>query len=327
MVLDARALWVTGRGVGELRPERVAEPGPGEVLVRTMVSGVSRGTEALVARGAVPASEHGRMRAPFQGGEFPWPVKYGYLAVGTVERGPDELLERRVFVLHPHQDLFVVPAEAVTPVPDEVPTRRAVLAGAVETAVTVLWDVAPMVGDRVAVVGGGMVGCCVAALGARVAGAQVTLVDVDPRRAEVAGALGVRFAHPDDAPDEQDLVVHTSGTAAGVRRALDLAATGATVVEASWHGDAEVALPLGGAFHSRRITLRSSQVGAIPATARPRWDHAARRALALELLRDPAFDVLLADEWELDDAPTLVRRLAEGSLEGLCHTIRHRREP
>lgn len=323
MGVEARAFWLTGRGTGEVRREVLPDPGPGEVLVRGLVSAVSRGTEALVARGAVPESERERMRAPFQAGDFPWPVKYGYLAVGVVEEGPDALRGQRVFVLHPHQDLFVVRAAAVTVVPTSVPTRRAVLAGTVETAVTVLWDAAPMVGDRVTVVGGGMVGCAVARLLAGLAGAQVTLVDVDPGRADVAASLGVRFALPDDARGEQDVVIHTSGTAAGLRRSLELAGTDATVVEASWHGDAEVALPLGGAFHSRRIRLRASQVGTIPPDARPRWDHAGRMALALDLLRDPALDVLLTGESTLDELPGLVGDLADGTLGGLCHTIRY----
>ncbi|MGG5259194.1 zinc-dependent alcohol dehydrogenase [Phycicoccus avicenniae] len=326
MVLEARAFWLTGPGRGELRMERLPDPGPDDVLVRTLVTGVSRGTEALVARGAVPASEHTRMRAPFQAGDFPWPVKYGYLAVGVAECGPAALRGRRVFVLHPHQDRFVVPASAVTVVPDDVPTRRAVLAGIVETAVTVLWDAGVMAGDRVAVVGAGPVGCCVAVLLARTPGTRVTLVDVDPARASVATALGVGFALAAGAPREHDVVVHASGTAEGLRLALDLAAADATVVEASWHGDREVCLPLGGAFHARRLDLRSSQVGTIPPGARRRWDPAGRRALALDLLRDSVFDHLLAGESVAEELPDVVRRLAAGTLPGLMHTVRHARE-
>ena len=167
--------------------------------VRTVRSGVSRGTETLVFRGGVPPSQYMAMRAPFQEGDFPGPVKYGYLNVGTVEEGPAELRGRTVFCLYPHQTAYVVPAGAVTVVPDEVPPARAVLAGTVETAVNALWDAAPLVGDRVAVVGAGMVGCCVARLLARFPGVEVTLVDVDGSRAEVAAALGAGFALPDDA--------------------------------------------------------------------------------------------------------------------------------
>src|SRR4051795_5739006 len=219
---DAHAFWLRAPGCGEIRPVTLPEPGRDDVMVRTLRSGVSRGTETLVFRGGVPASQHHTMRAPFQEGDFPGPVKYGYLNVGAVEEGPPELRGRTVFCLYPHQTVYVVPAGAVTVVPDEVPPARAVLAGTVETAVNALWDAAPLVGDRVAVVGAGMVGCCVARLLARFPGVAVTLVDVDESRAEVADALGARFALPEDAAAERDLVVHTSATAAGLQRSIDL---------------------------------------------------------------------------------------------------------
>ena len=145
----------------------------------------------------------------------------------------------------------MVPAGAVTVVPEDVPPARAVLAGTVETAVNALWDAAPLLGDRVAVVGAGMVGCCVARLLSRFPAMRVTLVDVDAGRADVAAALGVDFALPADAADGLDLVVHTSATSAGLQRSLDLLAPEGTVIDLSWYGDSEVRLSLGGAFHSR----------------------------------------------------------------------------
>jgi NADPH:quinone reductase-like Zn-dependent oxidoreductase len=267
---DAAAFWVTGAGTGELRPVTLARPGPDDVVVRTLHSGVSRGTEALVLAGRVPPTQYDRMRAPFQDGDFPYPVKYGYLNVGVVEHGPAELAGRTVFALYPHQDRYVVPATAVTVVPDDVPPRRAVLAGTVETAVNALWDTRPLVGDRVVVVGAGMVGCCVAALLAGIPGATVTLVDVDRSRASVATALGVAFAVPEDAPGDQDLVVHTSATAAGLAGALDLLAPDGEVLELSWYGTDPVPVPLGGAFHSGRLAIRASQVGAVSSSRRAR---------------------------------------------------------
>jgi threonine dehydrogenase-like Zn-dependent dehydrogenase len=290
-------------------------PGPGDVLVRTLRSGVSRGTETLAFQGAVPP------RAPFQEGEFPGPVKYGYLNVGTVEAGPPELRGRTVFCLYPHQTAYVVPAGAVTVVPDDVPAARAVLTGTVETAVNALWDAAPLVGDRVAVVGAGMVGCCVARLLARFPAVEVTLVDVDPARSEVAAALGAGFALADDAEGGRDLVVHTSATAAGLQRSLELLASEGTVLDLSWYGDTEVKLSLGGAFHTRRLALRASQVGTVSPARSARRTNADRLALALELLRDPAFDALITGESRFDELPGVMTRLAEGSLRALCHTI------
>ncbi len=322
----ARAFWLASPGRGEIRPAALPDPGPDEVLVRTVCSGVSRGTETLVFRGAVPADQHEAMRAPFQEGDFPGPVKFGYLSVGTVEEGPAALRGRTVFCLHPHQSAYVVPASAVTPVPEDVPAARAVLAGTVETAVNALWDAAPLLGDPVAVVGAGMVGCCVARLLARFPATEVTLVDVDPGRAEVAAALGVDFALPEDAPGDRDLVVHASATAAGLQRSLELLAPDRSVIDLSWYGDEEVRLSLGGAFHSRRLGIRASQVGTVsPARAGTRT-HAERLALALELLRDPAFDALLSGSSHFRELPELMPRLAAGELPALCHMITYEEE-
>src|SRR4051794_30317348 len=236
------------------------------------------------------------MRAPFQEGDFPGPVKYGYLNVGAVEHGPPELRGRTVFCLFPHQTAYVVPAGAVTLVPQDVPPARAVLAGTVETAVNALWDAAPLVGDRVAVVGAGMVGCCVARLLRRVPGVRVTLVDLDPARADVAAALDVDFAVSEEAAGGPDLVFHTSATSARLQRSIELLAPEGTVVDLSWYGDTEVRLSLGGAFHTGRLRIHSSQVGTVSPARAARRTAADRLALALDLLRDPAYDALLTGE-------------------------------
>ncbi len=319
--VEAQAFWLRAPGHGEIRPVTLRAPGPDDVLVRTLRSGVSRGTEALVFRGAVPTSQYAAMRAPFQEGEFPGPVKYGYLNVGAVEQGPRALRGRTIFCLYPHQTAYVVPAAAVTVVPDGLPPARAVLAGTVETAVNALWDAAPLLGDRVAVIGAGMVGCCVARLLARFPATRVTLVDVDPARAQVAAALGVDFALPDDAAAGRDLVVHASATSAGLQKSLDLLAPEATVIDLSWYGESEVRLALGGAFHSGRLAIRASQVGAVSPARRGRHTKSDRLALALDLLRDPAFDALLTGESRFTDLPDVMPRLAAGTLPALCHTI------
>jgi threonine dehydrogenase-like Zn-dependent dehydrogenase len=319
---SGRAFWLREPGVGEIRGVPLPAPGADEVLVRTLWSGVSRGTEALVFAGGVPPGQYDAMRAPFQEGDFPGPVKYGYLNVGVVEHGPPDLRGRTVFCLYPHQTAYVVPARAVTVVPDAVPPARAVLAGTVETAVNAMWDALPMVGDRVAVVGAGMVGCCVARLLARIPGTRVTLVDV-ASRAEVASALGVGFARPEGAPEDQDLVVHASATGAGLQRCLDLLAPEGTVLELSWYGDAEVRLHLGGGFHSGRLGIRASQVGTVSRRGGRRRTTAGRLALALDLLADPAFDALLTGESRFEDLPEVMAALADGSLPALCHTIRY----
>jgi threonine dehydrogenase-like Zn-dependent dehydrogenase len=317
-----RAFWIDSPGRGAIRDVALREPGEGEVLVRTLFSGVSRGTETLVFRGGVPVSQHTAMRAPFQEGDFPGPVKYGYLNVGVVEQGPEALAGRTVFCLYPHQTRYVVPASAVTPVPDTVPAERAVLAGTVETAVNALWDAAPLIGDRITVVGGGMVGCSVAALLARFPGVRVQLVDADPSRARTAEALGVSFATPQDADGDRDLVVHASATEQGLARSLELLTAEGTVVELSWYGDRKVSLPLGEAFHSRRLVIRSSQVGTV-SPARPGRTYADRLALALDLLADPALDALVTGESAFEDLPDVLPGLASGEIPALCHRVRY----
>ena len=319
-----RAFWLSSAGHGEIRPVTLPRPGVDDVLVRTLYSGVSRGTETLVFRGGVPTSQYASMRAPFQEGDFPWPVKYGYLNVGVVEQGPPALLGRTVFCLYPHQTRYVVPATTVTLVPDAVPPARAVLAGTVETAVNALWDARPLVGDRIAVVGAGMVGCCVAAILARFPGARVQLVDVDPRRSAVAGTLGVDFAAPADAAGECDLVVHTSATSEGLARSLELLAPEGTVIELSWYGNRPASLPLGENFHSRRLTVRGSQVGTVSPGTRGRRTFADRLTLALDLLADPAFDALITEECEFEQLPEILPRLAGGELSALCQLVSYR---
>lgn len=318
---QAAAFWVRRPGVGEIRPTALPAVGPDDVLVRASHSGISRGTETLVFTGRVPPGQYDRMRAPFQEGDFPGPVKYGYLSVGVVELGPDHLRGRTVFCLYPHQSAYVVPAGAVTVVPDGVPPARAVLAGTVETAVNACWDSAPLIGDRITVVGAGMVGCSLAAVLSALPAATVTLVDVDESRAAVAGALGVAFATPAQAPDGQDLVFHASASAEGLALALRVLRPEGEVIELSWYGDRPVAVPLGEAFHSGRLAVRASQVGAVAPARRGHRSPADRLRLALELLRDARFDALLSGESSLMDLPALVPALASGEQPAICHVI------
>jgi 2-desacetyl-2-hydroxyethyl bacteriochlorophyllide A dehydrogenase len=320
---EARAFWIVRPGAGEIRDEQLSPAADGDVSIRALYSGISRGTEALVFQGRVPASEYARMRAPFQAGEFPAPVKYGYASVGRIEEGPPELRDRVAFVLHPHQDRYVVPASAVHVLPDEVPPNRAVLTANLETAINVLWDGAPHAGDRITVVGGGTVGCLVAWLAAKIPGCDVELVDTNPHRAEIARGLGARFSLPAAASPDADLVFHTSGSPDGLRVALDAAGFEATIVEASWYGDTPVRATLGGAFHSRRLTLKSSQVGSVPASQRPRWTTRRRMALALTLLADPVLDAIITGESAFDDLPAVLRELASNPGDTLCHRIRY----
>lgn len=318
---EATAFWVTAPGRGELRREPLRPPCDGEVLVEARFSGISRGTETLVFQGRVPKSQHAAMRAPFQAGDFTFPVKYGYSSVGIVMEGAPELIGRRVCCLHPHQDRYVVPAGAVVPLPDAVPDARAALAANMETAINGLWDAAPRLGDRVAVIGAGVVGALAAALLARIPGTEVQLIDVDLEKASIAAALGVEFTSPSAARGDLALVIHASGAPEGLATALRLAGFEAKVVELSWYGNRPVALPLGEAFHSRRLRLISSQVGAVANARRARWDHHRRLALALALLSDSRFDALLVPAEPFNHLPAVMASLAAGPSNVMCQLI------
>jgi NADPH:quinone reductase-like Zn-dependent oxidoreductase len=317
-MIEARAFWTIGRGSGQILSQSswpgVTRRSPSNgTLVRTLASGVSRGTEALVFAGRIPPSQYEAMRAPLMEGEFPFPVKYGYSTVGRTEDG------KRVFVLHPHQDVFVAPETMCMPIPDAVPTHRAVLAANMETAVNVLWDAAPLAGERILVVGAGVVGLLVASLLSRIPATRVTLVDINPSRASLAQCFGCDFATPEDAPRDQDLIVHASGSEAGLRLALACLAFEGCIIEASWFGDAAPSLPLGEAFHARRLRLIASQVGAVAPAMRGKRTHAERLALSLELLAEPRYDALLEGPTRFEDmADAMPNILAPG---GLCHVI------
>jgi len=321
----ARAFWVREPGVGELREEPLTAPGEGEVHVRALYSAVSRGTEALVFRGAVPEAMHAEMRGPFQGGDFPAPVKYGYMSVGVVEEAPgtEELVGRTVFCLHPHQDAYVVPVEAVVPVPDHVPPARAVLAANVETALNGVWDAKVGPGDRVVVIGAGVVGLLAAWIARAIPATEVTVVDPAESRGPIAAALGLGWQPSPPTSADADVVIHASGTAAGAADALACAGVEGTVVELSWFGTAEVPLPLGEAFHPRRITLRSSQVGRIPPQRAPRWTHRRRMDAVMRLLEDPGLDALISGESDFEQLPEVMPALVAGAGETLCHRIRY----
>jgi threonine dehydrogenase-like Zn-dependent dehydrogenase len=320
---DTLAFWIAAPGHGELRREAVPAPGALEATVRTLYSGVSRGTEAIVFAGHVPPGEYARMRAPFQAGEFPGPVKYGYINVGQVIQGPAALRGRHVFCLYPHQQHYNVACDALYVLPDSVPPARAVLAANLETALNGLWDSGAGPGDRITVIGGGSVGCLTAWLASRMPGCEVELVDINPRRAAVAAALGVAFALPATARSERDVVLHSSGSAAGLALAMRTAGFESTVVELSWYGDRPVNLTLGESFHSRRLTLKSSQVGAVGGVRRARWSLRRRMELALALLAEPALDVLINAESRFPDLPQTLEQLTREPGDVIMHRVKY----
>jgi NADPH:quinone reductase-like Zn-dependent oxidoreductase len=322
----ARALWVEGPRAAAIRPAPLRELAPDEALVAMLWSGVSRGTERLVFEGRAPPSEYQRMRAPMQEGDFPFPVKYGYCAVGRVEEGPAGWPGKTVFCLHPHQDRFIAPVDRLRPVPASTPARRATLAANMETALNAIWDSGAGPGDRIIVIGAGVLGLLIAALATQLPGAEVTVIDLEPARGDVARGLGASFALPDDvdAPAAQaDIVFHTSASARGLSLALACAGLEGVIVEASWFGDAEPAIPLGGAFHANRLRLVSSQVGHVAPSRRARWSYARRLDKALELLGDARLDALITREVAFDDLPRELPSILAPGAPGLGAVVRY----
>ena len=321
--LEGQALWYTGKAKAELRPVALPDPGPDEALVLTLWSGISRGTERLVYEGRVPPSEYERMKAPFQEGDFPYPVKYGYCAVGIIEQGPKDWLGIPVFSLQPHQTHFVAPIDRLVPVPDGLPLRRAALAANMETALNALWDSGAGPGDRIVIIGAGLVGLLVAYLATRLPGAEVIVVDVEPERAALVQAMGAEFRTPSALAGDADVVFHASATADGLATAIDAAGLEGTIVELSWYGDKPVMAPLGGSFHSRRLKLMSSQVGHVAPQRRPRWTYERRLAKALDLLRDDVIDRFITGEVAFATLPQDLAGIFNPSAHALATVVRY----
>ncbi|WP_341367957.1 zinc-binding alcohol dehydrogenase [Yoonia sp. BS5-3] len=320
---QAHALWITAAQQAECREIDVSTQAD-MVEIETLYTGISRGTERLVYHGQVPPAEHDTMRAPFQEGDFTFPVKYGYSAVGRVQNGPRK--DQLVFSLFPHQTRFAVPDNMALTIPTDVPAKRAILAANMETALNITWDAGLRIGDRVAVIGCGVVGALVGYLAGQMPGTEVTLIDIDPTRESLARTLGCDFATPQNAQKvlggDADVIVHASANSAGLSLGLDLAGIEAKVIEASWYGAAMTETPLGGRFHQRRLQLVSSQVGRVPAAQAARWDYGRRLAKALALLRDGRLDALISGETAFGD---LARRYGDilHDPATLCHRVRY----
>lgn len=319
---SGNALWYVGPMQAELREEKIRPPLADESRLTMLASALSRGTERLIASGLVPPAEHERMACPHMAGEFPFPVKYGYCAVAQVQEGPEHLQGRRVFLLHPHQDVFNAKTAMLNPIPDHIPTPRATLAANMETALNAIWDSKMSAADRVTVVGGGLVGLLVTYLAARFPGAEVTLVDINPARAELAKLFGARFAHPSDAPHDQDVVFHTSASQPGLATAIHSTAKNGTVVELSWYGEKPLMVPLGGHFHAGRVKLISSQVGTVsPDHASRGWGYSSRLQAALRLLGDERLDALLTESLPFPALPDAIPRLLAADAKGLVTVV------
>ena len=319
----SQSLWYVAPERVEIRSETLGPLPKNSVQVRTLFSALSRGTESLVFKGLIPESEYIRMGAPFMGGKLPFPVKYGYSNVGRIELGPPELIGRLVFSLMPHQSIFQTDAANILLIPEEIPAQRAVLAANMETALNAVWDAAPGPGDRIVIIGAGVLGCLIAYLCGHLPGAEVTLVDINPEREDIATTLGVQFSSPELAPKDCDLVIHCSASAAGLSTAIASAGEEATILELSWYGSNKIDVSLGGAFHSRQLKLQSSQVGHVSLSRRPRWSHRRRLTAALGMLIDSRLDSLLTKPISFETLPSELPKIFGAQSSALCCLIQY----
>ncbi|GHC69123.1 zinc-dependent alcohol dehydrogenase [Limoniibacter endophyticus] len=318
--LEASALWLEKPGEAALRQEHLPQPADDQIVLRSRFGAISRGTEALVFKGQVPESEWQRMECLHQDGDFGFPVKYGYCLVGEIEAGPHDMIGKRGFCLHPHQTRALLKVETFHPIPEAVPSRRAVLAANMETALNIVWDAGIATGTRLCVFGAGVVGLLVARIAAKIPGVQVTMVDIDDAKQEIAEAFGCRFANADTLSGEFDVLVNVSASGEALQLAIDNAALEAKIVEASWYGEKTVELRLGGPFHSKRLSIISSQVGLVAASRRGQVDAKRRMQIALSLLDDPLLDLLFSGETPFDALPARYGViLADKST--LCHRV------
>lgn len=320
---EARALWHDGRQKSSIRKEELHPLQEGWCEIQTVFSSISPGTESLVARGKVPGEVQGDMACPYMGGEYPFPVKYGYSLVGEVVAGSRDMKGKMVHVLHPHQTRCRVREEDVYPVPPAVPAERATLASNMETAVNALWDSGATIGDRVLVVGFGTVGSLVTRLVSGLPGVRVQVVDTDTEKVKLAGQMGFEASTPDGGEGGTgfDLVFHTSGTGKGLQAAVDRVGFEGLVVDLSWYGNRKVSLALGGTFHTGRKKIVSSQVSYVAAGKRSRWDRNRRKELVFSCLEDAGYDAHLTSAVSFEDLPELFRTLRNSPARELSYLV------
>jgi 2-desacetyl-2-hydroxyethyl bacteriochlorophyllide A dehydrogenase len=322
--LEARALWFTAPRTAELRPERVPPPAPGEVRVKTIASAISHGTEMLVYRGEVPTDLP--LDLPTLAGDFSFPIKYGYASVGRVldagveHLSPDDL----VFVHHPHQEAFVVPADLPVRLPEGLDPTVGLFFANLETALNVVHDTPLRLGETALVFGQGVVGLLVTQLVKRAGADRVLAVDPIQKRRNLALDAGADEAFEPGEDLHQrvleatagrgaDVAVEASSSGAALQAAVDAVATEGTVVVASWYGTKPVSLSLGGHFHRGRVRLRSSQVGRMNPELGSRWDRARRTETVHGLLPRLRLKGLISHQIPFEKAPEAYRLVDESS--------------
>lgn len=327
---QTRAVWTTGPRSLELRAEHLSPPGPHEVLVRTLVSGISQGSEMLVYRGEAPRDLP--LDLPTLAGSFAFPIKYGYALVGRVEAAGSAAtgfaLGDHVFVHHPHQEAFTVVETMPIRLPRGLDPVLGVFTANLETAVNALLDSTIHLGESVVVFGLGVVGMLIAQLLKRSGAGLVVAVDPLPARRALATVAGIDTVLSNDIDISAqvhdltqgrgaDLAIEASGHGAALQAAIDCVADEGTVLAVSWYGMKPVTLALGGHFHRGRVQVQSSQVGRVNPELAPRWDRARRTALVQHLLPSLHLAELITHRIPFERAADAFRLLDEHADEAL----------
>ncbi|MFK7979418.1 MAG: zinc-binding alcohol dehydrogenase [Saprospiraceae bacterium] len=320
--MTSTALWHISPSESSLQEESLSTPLSHQLLIKSLYSLVSTGTEKLVATGQVPSSMHQLMRVPSMGGAFSFPVKYGYSLVGKVV-SEGIFMGQLVHLLHPHQAALVTDSADVSLVPPNIPAKRAALASNMETALNAIWDSGVSIGDKVVVCGFGMIGGLVARLLSLMPAVEVVVLEKNAYRIQQATNMGF-LVNPTDLSNF-DYSFHTSGSSKGLQACIEAVGMEGKIIELSWYGTKSVQLQLGADFHYHRKQIISSQVGHVPFTKNARWDYVRRKAVVWKLLKNPVFDAHITDEVPFGESPAFFAALRQGDLltEGLGWVFRY----
>jgi threonine dehydrogenase-like Zn-dependent dehydrogenase len=311
--MKTHALWHISPDASAILEHDLPAGNDHMLLVKSLYSLVSMGTERIVASALMPSAVWNQMAVPYMEGTFSLPCKYGYSLTGKVLKGPAEYKGKTVHLMHPHQDRLWVNATSVFIVPDDIPATRAVLASQVETAVTAIWDSRISLGDSVLIAGFGLVGAMIALLTSPIPGVKIAVLEKNEFRKELARELCFDVI---DKQDENgkifDVAIHTAGDEKALQFCIDHIGHESQVTEVSFYGKKSITLMLGETFHTQRKRIVVSQVAHIPSHKLNRWDLHRRKKLVFDMLKDKRFDMLVENRIPFEQAPLLFNQIRYG---------------
>ncbi len=322
--METTALWHLSESSTILKTTNIRNDHPTSCLIKSLYSLVSTGTERLVAQGKVPGNLQEAMKVPYMEGSFGFPLTYGYSLVGEIIEGPEHLISKNVHIMHPHQSMLYADEAHVALIPEDIPSKRAVLISNLETAINAVWDSEVTLGENVFVAGFGTIGSLLCQVLRKFPAIDLHVLEPNQARCEKARSWGFNAVQAITLPEPPfDVAFNTSCHENGLQVCIDSVGYEGKVVELSWYGTQSVNINLGKSFHHFRKQIISSQVSQIPGHKLSRWDYRRRKALAFDLLKDPFFDELLTDEISFEDAPVFFQNLRNGTIDSVGTTIKY----